>query len=196
MYFCGKMPDNKAEMRLIAVIMIVAGVTSAATGAPAAAAGPVSLRQQGPATGTLAGTARGPQSEALAHHTIRVRSLTDGHVVASAPSDLAGRFSFVLNTGDYMVDVVNAANEVVATSAAINVVGGATVTVTLTASASTALGVAAAGGAGAGAAAGGAGVAAAGATISTAVLVSTFATFAGIVGVVVAVNRGPVSPSR
>lgn len=190
------MPDNNVEMRAVARVLIVVAAISLVSVLPATAGAPEASRQA-QATGSVAGTAQSNDGQKLANYVVRIRELaTNGNVVGSTTSSTAGQFSFAgLAPGNYMIEVVNAAGEVVGTSAALVVVAGATVNVTVTASAAAALSVAGAGAADV-AAAGGAGVAAAGPGINTALLVTTIGAAAGIVGVIVAANKTPASPSR
>jgi Carboxypeptidase regulatory-like domain len=165
------------------------------TGAPVFAAGPSRAARQGQTTGTITGTAQDSQGRTLSNCTVRIRNLANGNLAGSTPCGAAGEFSFVgLNPGNYAIEIVDAAGNIVGTSASIAVVAGTTAAVTVTASAAAALG-AASGAAAAGATAGGAAAAAAGG-ISTAAIVGAAAAAAGIVGVIVAVNRSNASPSR
>ena len=176
-------------MRRFAASIVVFAMSL--TGAPVFAAGPA--RPARPArqvqtTGTINGTAQDSRGRKLAGYTVRARNLANGNLAGSTTSGAAGQFSFVgLNPGNYAIEIVDAAGKIVGTSASIGVTAGATVSVTVTASAAAALGAAAAGGAAAGGAAGG---------LSTALIVVTAAGAAGIVGLVVAVNRSNASPSR
>jgi hypothetical protein len=156
----------------------------------AASGGRVAAIRQGQTTGTVTGTAQSAQGQTLANYTVRIRNLANGNVAGATTSNAAGQFTFAgLNPGNYAIEIVNAAGQIVATSASVAVAAGATVSVTVTASAAAALGAAGAGAA----AAGGAGAASAG--VSTALIVTTVAVAAGIVGVVVAVKAN-ASPSR
>ena len=176
-------------MRRIAAV-IVAVVFA---GAPLFAAGPVRARQAQGAS--LAGTATSSTGQTLTGYTVQLRNLATGQLSGTTTSSATGAFSFSgLPAGNFAVEVVNAAGQIVGTSSAISVAAGATITgVTVSASAA-AVGAAAGGAAGAAAAAGGAAGAAAG--ISTAVIITAVAAAAGVVGVVVAVNQSNASPSR
>jgi Carboxypeptidase regulatory-like domain len=176
--------------RIIAVVVIA---TMSLTSAPLFAAGDVRVGRatgHGQPTGTLTGTAKSSRGENLPNYTVRVRNLANGSLAGSTTTSAGGTFSFVLPPGQYAVELVGPAGEIFGTSASITLAAGATVNITITASAASALGAAAAGGA-----AGGAGAAAA-PGFSTALIVTTVAVTAGIVGIVVAVNRSGASPSR
>ena len=153
------------------------------TGAPLFAAGPAPSARQAQATGSLTGTAQSSQGQTMANLTVRVRNLSNGNLAGSTTSGSAGQFSFAgLNPGNYAIEVVNAAGDIVGTSASVTVTAGATVNVAVMASAVSALG-----GSPSTARKGG---------ISTAVIVTAVAAAAGVAGVVVAVNRNSASPSR
>lgn len=160
------------------------------TGAPVFAAGPTKAQQNMYLNlGTINGEAQNAQGQILPNYTVRARNLSNGALAGSTTSNAAGQFSFVgLNPGNYAIEIVDAAGKIVGTSASIGVTAGATVSVTVTASAAAALGGAL------GAAAGGA--AGVGGGLSTALIVVTAAGAAGIVGLVIAVNRSNASSSR
>jgi len=177
-------------MRMVAVVVIA---TLSLTSAPLFAAGAARVARAaglGQRTGTLTGTAKSSRGENLPDYTVRVRSLANGSLAGSTTTSAGGTFSFVLPPGQYAVELVGPAGEIFGTSASITLAAGTTVSITVTASAASARGAAAAGGA-----AGGAGAAAAGFG-STALIVTTVAVTAGVVGIVVAVNKSNPSPSR
>jgi len=177
-------------MRRIIAVVVVA--TMSLTSAPLFAAGaPRVARAAGLLqTGTLTGTAKSARGDNLPGYTVRVRNLANGSLAGSTTTTAGGTFSFVLPPGQYAVELVGPTGEIFGTSASITLGAGATVSITVTASAASALGAAAAGGA-----AGGAGAASAGFT-PTALIITSVLVTAGIVGVVVAVNRSNASPSR
>jgi len=149
---------------------------------------------QGQPTGAVNGTAEDSLREKLAGHTVRIRNLANGNLAGSTTSGAAGEFSFTgLAPGNYAVEIVNAAGDIVGTSAAITVAAGATVNVTVTASAAAALAVAEGAAAGSAAAAGGA---AAAHGISTVFIITAAAAAAGVVGIAVVANRSTASGSR
>lgn len=147
-------------------------------------------RHAGQAQGaSLAGTATSSTGQTVANATVQLRNLATGQLAGTTTSSATGTFSFAgLQAGNYAVEVVNAAGQIIGTSASVAVAAGATITgVTVTASAAALGGAAAAGAAGGGAAATG---------ISTAVIITTIAAAGGVVGVVAAVNNNDASPSR
>ena len=80
-------------------------------------------------TGSISGTATGSGGQTVHHATVQLRDLGTGQLVGSTTSDGAGQFTFTgLNAGNYAVELVNAAGEIVATSASIVVGEGASVT--------------------------------------------------------------------
>lgn len=115
------------------------------TAFPAATAAEREGRQQG--TGSIQGTARGAQQQTLANHTVQIRNVQTGQLAGTGTTNGAGEFMVSgLQPGNYVVEIVNAAGEIVGTSAPISVAVGTVATVTVTASAAGAL--AAASGAG------------------------------------------------
>ena len=160
----------------VIVAMSLTGVSLVAAD-PARA--PRAVRQA--QTGGITGTAQSSQGQTLANYTVRIRNLANGNLAGSTTSGTAGEFSFAgLNPGSYAIEIVDSTGKVVGTSASIAVTAGGTVSITVTASAAAAL----------------LGGAAAGGGISTALIVTTVAVAAGIVGIVVAVNKSNASPSR
>lgn len=98
-------------------------------------------------TGIINGTARTANHQALPNFTVRVRNVSTGQVAGTTTSSTAGNFSFAgLQPGNYVVEVVNAAGDVVGTSTSLSVAAGATVTVGVTATALGAITAASAGG--------------------------------------------------
>ena len=137
-------------------------------------------------TASLAGTATSSAGQTVANATVQLRTLATGQLAGTTTSSASGAFSFAgLPAGNFAVEVVNAAGQIIGTSASISVAAGATITgVTVTATG-------AALGAAAGAAAGGAGAAAG---ISTAVIVTTVAVAAGVAAIVIVrTNSSPSS---
>ena len=130
---------------------------------------------------SLAGTAQSAAGQTLANVTVQLRDLATGQLTGATTSSATGSFGFSgLAAGNYSIEVVNAAGQIIGTSTAIPVAAGATVTgVSVTASAA----VAAAAG-GAAAAAGAVGGSAAATAVGSAVVVTSAAASAGIVAVV------------
>jgi hypothetical protein len=131
-------------------------------------------------TASLAGTAASSTGEPLVNVTVQLRDLATGTVSDTTTSSSTGAFSFSLvNPGNYVVEVLNAAGRVVGTSASVSVAAGVAITgVTVSA---TAAAVAAS--------------AAAVAGVSTIAAVTSAAAAAGVVGLVTA-TQGDASPSR
>ncbi len=110
-------------------------------------AGPV--RVQSPQGSTISGLAKDAKGQNLPNYTVRLRSVSTGNLTASTVSNEAGAFTFTgLAPETYVVEIVNAAGEVIGLSPAIAVAASATVTVTVSASALGAIAAAAGGGLG------------------------------------------------
>lgn len=129
--------------RVLPLVMVV----SMAAVAPSAFAAPAARAQS---EASLSGTASNPAGKPLANHTVQLRNTATGKLAGTTSSNSAGQFSFAgLNPGSYAVEVLNAAGEIVGTSASISVTAGAVVTgvaVSASAAAATAGALAAAGG--------------------------------------------------
>ena len=98
-------------------------------------------------TGTIEGTARDAQQQPLANYTVQLRNVQTGQLVSTGTTSQAGQFTFTsIPPGSYVVEIVNAAGEIIGTTAPIAVAAGTVATVTVMASAAGAM--AAAGGAG------------------------------------------------
>ena len=119
----------------------------------------------------------------MAKTSVRLRNLANGQIAGTTTTNALGQFSFAaLPQGDYMIEVLNAAGEIVGTSATISLAAGAVVSgVTVAASA-----VAAAAAAGAGASFFG----------TTTGLVTIAAAGAAVAAVTVAANQTTASPSK
>lgn len=143
----------------------------------------------GQAPASLSGTASNASGQALGNTTVQLRNITTGQLAGTTTSTAAGAFSFTgLSAGQYAVEVVNAAGQIIGTSAAVTVSAGAAVTgVAVTSSAALAGAAGAAGAAAAGGAAAGTGV-------STGLIIGLVAAAAGIATVVAVTNNA--SPSR
>ena len=128
---------------------------------------------------SLAGTATSSTGDILANVAVQLRDLATGQLVGTTTSTATGTFSFAgLQAGNFAVEVVSAAGNIVGTSASVGVAAGASVTgVTVSASAAAVAG-AAGGVAGATAGAVGGGTAAA---TTTATIVTTTAAAGGAV---------------
>jgi hypothetical protein len=131
-------------------------------------------------SGSVAGSATSSTGQVLANVTVQLRDLSTGTVSGTTRSSSTGSFSFAAVTpGNYVVEVLNAAGQVVGTSASISVAAGGAVTgVAVSATAETVT------------------AEAAGTTsIRTIVAVTSAAAAAGVLGIV-AVGQGDASPSR
>ena len=96
----------------------------------------------GQAAASVAGTARTSAGRTVANTSVRLRDLTTNQITGTTTSNAEGQFSFVgLQPGTYVVEVVNAAGDVIGTSSALTVAAGAAmagVTVTTAAAVATA----------------------------------------------------------
>ncbi|HEY7791668.1 MAG TPA: carboxypeptidase-like regulatory domain-containing protein [Vicinamibacterales bacterium] len=136
--------------------------------------------QTAPATGLISGTAHSQAGQVLVNTTVRLRSLVNQQIIGTTTSNTAGGFTFTgLTPGQYMVEAVNAAGQVVGTSSA----------VTLTAASMVATGVGVTAAVAAAAAAGGF-------LGSTLGLLTLAGVGSGVAGLTVAATRKPVSPSQ
>ena len=171
-------------MRRIPVITLVLALLLSASPLVAAPAGRVA---QAPGA-TLSGTATNSTGQTIAQTTVQLRDLATGQLVSTTQSAANGAFTFTgVPAGNFAVEVVNAAGQIIGSSASISVAAGATITgVTVSATAAAALGTAAGAAAAGAATAGG---------FSTAVVITTVAVGAGIAGAV-AVATNDASPSR
>ena len=105
-------------MRRLIAIALVSLLVSASTPLPSAAA---------QSTGTITGVAKATAGQPLGGHSVRVRSVRTGDVVATATTSADGSFVVPsLNPGSYVVEIVNTAGRIVGTSAIANVVEGRT----------------------------------------------------------------------
>jgi large repetitive protein len=158
--------------RIVAVAVCLAVALSSA---PAFAA-PRAAQPQG---ASISGLAHDSTGQPLGNTTVRLRNVETGQLAGTTTSGANGAFSFTgLQAGQYLVEVVDAAGQILATSAAISVAAGGAITgITVTTTA--ALGAAAAGGG-----------------ISTAVIITTVAAAAGVAGAVAIAKNGNASPSR
>jgi hypothetical protein len=104
-------------------------------------------------TSSVAGVAKDTTGKPLANTTVRLRNVMNGDLAATSRTSVGGAFAFEnLTSGNYIVESVNAAGRIVATSSSIDLAPGMARTgVTVTAPAD----VVAAAQAGAAAAAGG-----------------------------------------
>ena len=90
---------------------------------PAAAAG------QGAAAGSISGAARNASGQVVGRSTIQLRNVTTGQLTGTTTGNAAGAFTFAgLQPGTYVVEVLDAAGEIIGTSSAISLAAGAVVT--------------------------------------------------------------------
>ena len=121
---------------------------------------------------SIAGVATNPSGQPLVNVTVQLRNLTSGSLSGTTTSSAMGTFAFTgVQTGMYAVEVVNAAGQIIGSSASLLATAGATIT-GVSVSASTAGAIAGSAGAAAGAASG----------ISTAAVVTGLAAAAGVAG--------------
>ena len=144
----------------------------------------ISAVAAGAQTASIAGIAQSTAGQTVANATVQLRNLATGPLAGTTTSSTAGSFGFTgLAAGNYSIEVVNAAGQIIGTSTAIPVAAGATVT-GITVMATPVAAAAAAGGA-----------ALLGVKGSNkALLISSIAAAAGIVAVVGLVNDA--SPSE
>jgi hypothetical protein len=126
---------------------VLAG-TVAITGLPvsvAAASGPAARRAQQP--GTLQGVAQAADKAPLPNYTVRVRNVQTGDLAGSTTTNEAGEFSFAgLTPASYVVEIVDAAGQIVGLSPTITVSTGTVASVTVTVSAAATEAIATGGG--------------------------------------------------
>jgi hypothetical protein len=172
-------------MRRVLAFGIVVAVALVGMPVGASAATKATAARQGQGTGTLTGVAQGADKAPLSNYTVRVRDVADGQIAGTTFSSGAGEFSFTgLPVGNYVVEVVDAAGQVVGLSPTLAVTAGGAMTVTISASAGGALAAAGAGG----------GFSLFGLGTLGSVAVLTAAGVAGVTAVVA--TRGDASPSR
>ena len=89
------------------------------------------------ATGALTGVARTTAGQPLADHSVRVRDVRTGDVVATSRTGANGAFLVAaLEPGSYVVEIVDLAGRIVGVSTIATVAEGRTATLTVTAAAS------------------------------------------------------------
>ena len=85
-------------------------------------------------TGTITGVARSTAGQPLGGHSVRVRSVRTGDVVATATTSANGSFVVAnLDPGSYVVEIVDTAGRIAGTSAIAAVVEGSIASVMVTA---------------------------------------------------------------
>jgi carboxypeptidase family protein len=84
---------------------------------------------QAPVNSSMAGLVKNASGRTIANATVRLRDLETGQLAATTTSDAAGQFSFPgLAAGSFTVEIVNAAGEIIGSSAPISVVAGQAIT--------------------------------------------------------------------
>jgi hypothetical protein len=78
---------------------------------------------------SVAGIAKDTTGRPLANTTVRMRNVVTGQIAGTTRTSLSGAFTFEnLTSGNYIVETVNAAGRVVATSSSLDLAPGAMVT--------------------------------------------------------------------
>jgi len=78
---------------------------------------------------SLSGTASDATGRALSNTSVQLRNVSTGQVAGSTTTNALGQFSFLnLPAGTYLAEVINAAGQIVATSAAVDVSSGWAIT--------------------------------------------------------------------
>jgi phage-related tail protein len=117
------------------VALLVAAVPMQAAGVPRRA-------RQDP--GTVQGTALAADRSPLQNHTVQLRNLQTGQLAGSMTTLAGGQFAFAgIAPGNYIVELLNAAGNIIGATAPIAVTAGATTAVTVIATAAGTLGAAA-----------------------------------------------------
>jgi hypothetical protein len=84
---------------------------------------------QAPVNSSMSGSVRNSSGRSVANTTVRLRDLETGQLAAATTSDAAGQFSFPgLAAGSFTVEIVNAAGEIIGSSAPIAVTAGSAIT--------------------------------------------------------------------
>jgi carboxypeptidase family protein len=105
-------------------VLALALVMSMAGTPPVFAAG-----AQAPANSSMSGSVRNSSGRSIASATVRLRDLETGQLAAETTSDAAGRFAFQgLAAGSFTAEIVNAAGEIIGSSAPISVTAGSAIT--------------------------------------------------------------------
>jgi hypothetical protein len=87
-----------------------------------------------PQLGTVTGVAQASSGAPFANHNARLRSVRNGDVTATTTTTPAGSFEFSsVAPGSYVVEIVDAAGRVVATSGVTSVAAGSTAVAQITA---------------------------------------------------------------
>lgn len=127
-----------------------------AAGVPASGGSPPDTprakgRAQPPArgSGTISGTAQDEQKQPIAGTLVRLRNADTGALVSTTVTTAKGEYVFtLLQSGNYIVEVVNVAGNIIGTSSTISLTAGAMTASGVVVSSTLATTLAAAGGAG------------------------------------------------
>ncbi len=131
-------------LRRFLILALIGALSGPAAPAWAAAGGGLTL-----ATGQVSGTARNAAGESMPNTAARLRDVRTGRLTGQSVNTTTGQFNFGgLIPGSYIVEVVNAAGQVLATSVTISLRPGAMMAtgVSVTAPAVTAAAAAGSGG--------------------------------------------------
>jgi hypothetical protein len=114
------MKGNSRMRRLLALALVVALIS---IGVPTSSfAGPR-------VNSSVAGIAKDTTGRPLANTTVRMRNVMTGQIAGTARTSLSGAFTFEnLTSGNYIVETVNAAGRIVATSSSLDVAPGMAMT--------------------------------------------------------------------
>jgi hypothetical protein len=133
-------------MRKVFVLALTLVVAAIGMRVGLLAAGPGRQQSQPSTTGGIQGVARNSQQENLPGVRIQVRA-ANGQLVVTGTTNSNGAFAFTgFDPGMYTIEVLDAAGNIVGTSALVAVAAGATATVTVTAAAAGAIAAAGPGG--------------------------------------------------
>lgn len=104
------------------------------------------VQAQGTKTGGVRGVARNAQQRNMPQVRVQVRG-PNGQLVQTGTTNSVGQFSFTgLEPGQYTIEILDEAGNIVGASASVTVTAGATATVTVTAAAAGAIAAAGTGG--------------------------------------------------
>ena len=117
--------DREVAMRRFIAVVLTSLLVFASTPRTSAAA---------KSSGTITGVARSTAGQPLGGHSVRVRSVRTGDVVATATTSANGSFVVPnLDPGSYVVEIVDTAGRIVGTSAIATVVEGSIASLMVTA---------------------------------------------------------------
>jgi Carboxypeptidase regulatory-like domain len=123
-------------MRRVLSFGLVMAVASMGMPVGVYAATNASAAHQGQGTGSLNGVAAGSDRAPLRNYTVRLRNVADGQIAGTTITSGTGEFTFTgLPAGNYVVEVVDAAGQVVGLSPTLIMSPGTTLSVTISASA-------------------------------------------------------------